>query len=74
MADHDQYRLIGTNQAPKDLRAKVTGRSKYAEDYRADGMVFAKLLLSPVPHGQVRRLDASRALAMEGVLGIITAY
>jgi len=73
MVDHDQYRLIGTNQTPKDLRAKVTGRSKYAEDYRADGMVFAKLLLSPVPHGQVRRLDASRALAMEGVLGIITA-
>ena len=70
MAD---YRLIGTNQAPKDLRAKVTGRSKYAEDYRADGMVFAKLLLSPVPHGRVRRFDASRALAMEGVLAVITA-
>ena len=69
MAD---YRLIGTNQAPKDLRAKVTGRSKYAEDYRADGMVFAKLLLSPVPHGRVRRFDASRALAMEGVLGVLT--
>ncbi len=70
MAD---YRLIGTSQAPKDLRAKVTGRSKYAEDFRADGMVFAKLLLSPVPHGRVVRLDASRALAMEGVLAVITA-
>ncbi len=70
MAD---YRLIGTNQAPKDLRAKVTGRSKYAEDFRADGMVFAKLLLSPVPHGRVVRLDASRALAMEGVLAVMTA-
>ena len=70
MAD---YRLIGTSQAPKDLRAKVTGRSKYAEDYRADGMVFTKLLLSPVPHGRVRRFDASRALAMEGVLAVITA-
>ena len=68
MAD---YRLIGTNQIPKDLRAKVTGRSKYAEDYRGDGMVFAKLLLSPVPHGQVRRFDASRALAMDGVLAVI---
>ena len=69
MAD---YRLIGTNQAPKDQRAKVTGRSRYAEDFRADGMLFAKLLLSPVPHGRVTRLDASRALAMDGVLGIIT--
>ena len=70
MAD---YRLIGTNQAPKDLRAKVTGRSRYAEDFRADGMLFTKLLLSPVPHGRVRRLDASRALAMEGVFAVLTA-
>ncbi len=70
MAD---YRLIGTSQTPKDLRAKVTGRSKYAEDFRADGMVFAKLLLSPVPHGQVRGIDTRRALAMDGVLAVITA-
>ena len=35
-------------------------------------MLFAKLLLSPVPRGRVTRLDASRALAMDGVLGIIT--
>ena len=70
MAD---YRLMGTSQAPKDLRAKVTGRSKYAEDFRADGMLFAKLLLSPVPHGRVVGFDASRALAMEGVLAVIRA-
>ena len=69
MAD---YRLIGTNQAPKDLRAKVTGRSRYAEDFRADGMLFAKLLLSPVPRGRVTRLDASRALAMDGVMAVLT--
>ena len=69
MAD---YRLIGTSPAPKDLRAKVTGRSRYAEDYRAEGMAFAKLLLSPVPRGRVVRFDASRALAMEGVYGVIT--
>ncbi len=68
-----QYRLIGTSQTPKDLRAKVTGRAKYAEDFRADGMAFAKLLLSPVPRGRVRRLDVSRALAMPGVLAVLTA-
>ena len=34
---------------PRDLHAKVTGRAKYAEDYRAEGMLFAKLLLSPLP-------------------------
>jgi len=67
------YRLMGTSQAPKDLIAKITGRARYAEDFRADGMLFTKLLLSPVPRGRVRRLDLSRALAMEGVHAVLTA-
>ncbi len=52
--------------------AKVTGRAKYSEDFRADGMLFAKLLLSPVPHARIRRIDASAALAMPGVFAVIT--
>ena len=44
------YKLIGQNYTTPDLVAKVTGRAKYAEDYRADGMLFCKLLLSPMPH------------------------
>ena len=39
------YKLIGQNYQTPDMIAKVTGRSKYAEDYRADGMLFTKLLL-----------------------------
>lgn len=70
MAD---YKLIGHNYQTQDLVAKVTGRSKYAEDYRADGMLFAKLLLSPMPHAMVRHIDASAALSMPGVHAILTA-
>ena len=66
-------KLIGQDISPPDLRAKITGRAKYAEDFRADGMVFAKLLLSPMPHCRVLRIDASAALAMDGVLGMLTA-
>ncbi|MDX1578407.1 MAG: xanthine dehydrogenase family protein molybdopterin-binding subunit [Gemmatimonadota bacterium] len=65
--------LIGQDIAPPDLVAKVTGRARYAEDFRAEGMVFAKLLLSPMPHARVRSVDARRALAMDGVLGILRA-
>ena len=49
-----------------DLVAKVTGKAKYAEDFRAEGMLFAKLLLSPMPHARVTRIDTSAALAMPG--------
>ena len=65
--------LIGQDIAPPDLVAKITGRARFAEDFRVEGMVFAKMLLSPMPHARVRRIDASEALRMEGVLGIITA-
>src|SRR5437016_932428 len=69
---HPNYKLIGKNYTTPDLYAKVTGRAKYAEDYRADGMLFVKLLLSPVPHGHVRNIDASEALKMPGVKAILT--
>ena len=36
-------------------------------------MLFAKLLLSPLPHARVTRLDVSAALAMPGVKAIVTA-
>jgi len=66
------YKLLGHNYTTPDLIAKVTGRAKYAEDYRTDGMSFCRLLLSPKPHCRVRRIDASAALAMPGVKGVLT--
>src|SRR5436189_3815148 len=66
-------KLIGQNYTPLDLVAKVTGRAKYAEDYHAGGMLFTKLLLSPMPHARVRRIDARAALAMPGVKAMLTA-
>jgi CO/xanthine dehydrogenase Mo-binding subunit len=67
------YKLIGQNYTTPDLVAKVTGRAKYAEDFRADGMLFCKLLLSPMPHARVRSIDTGAALAMPGVRAILTA-
>src|SRR3954462_6626947 len=69
----NKYKLIGKNYSTPDLIAKVTGRSKYAEDFRADGMLFCKLLLSPMPHARVRHIDTSAALAIPGVKAILTA-
>src|SRR6201987_1560795 len=67
-----KYKLIGKDYTTPDLYAKVTGQAKYAEDFRADGMLFCKLLLSPVPHGRVKHLDLKKALAMPGVKAILT--
>jgi CO/xanthine dehydrogenase Mo-binding subunit len=68
-----KHKLIGKNYVTPDLYAKVTGKAKYAEDYRAEGMLFCKLLLSPLPHARVTRIDTNAALAMPGVKAILTA-
>jgi xanthine dehydrogenase molybdenum-binding subunit len=73
MRDMADNKLIGQNYTTPDLVAKVTGKAKYAEDYRIEGMLFAKLLVSPMPHARVKRLDTSAALAMPGVKAILTA-
>lgn len=69
----DNNKLVGQNYRTPDLIAKVTGRAKYAEDFRTEGMLFAKLVLSPMPHARVRNIDATAALAMPGVKAILTA-
>ncbi len=66
-------KLIGQNYTTPDLVAKVTGKAKYAEDYRVEGMLFAKLLCSPHPHARVTRCDTTAAMAMPGVKAILRA-
>src|SRR5881409_2247781 len=66
MRDMADNKLVGQNYTTPDLVAKVTGKAKYAEDYRVEGMLFCKLLVSPMPHARVKRLDTTAALAMPG--------
>jgi xanthine dehydrogenase molybdenum-binding subunit len=66
-------KLIGKDYPTPDLYAKVTGLAKYAEDYHADGMLFCKLLLSPLPHARVKHIDTRAVLAMPGVKAILMA-
>lgn len=54
------YKLLGKNFTPPDVIAKVTGKAKYADDFHVDGMVHAKLLLSPVPTGALSDLMPQR--------------
>src|SRR5215469_9680214 len=68
-----KHKLIGKDYTTADLYAKVTGQAKYAEDFRVDGMLFCKLLLSPLPHARVKHIDTRDALAMAGVKGVLTA-
>ena len=51
----------------------VTARTTYVDDIQKPGMLYIKVLTSPVHKGIIRRLDVSAAAKMPGVAGVITA-
>jgi CO/xanthine dehydrogenase Mo-binding subunit len=65
-------RYVGKTHPNYDAVEKLTGRLKYAADMRLPGMLFAKLLLSPIAHGTVRSIDVSRAKALPGVIEVFS--
>ena len=67
------FKLIGKDFTPPDVLAKVTGKAKFSEDIRADGLVYCRVLGSPMPHARVRNIDDSEAKKVKGFIAILTA-
>ncbi|MGH2378697.1 MAG: xanthine dehydrogenase family protein molybdopterin-binding subunit [Candidatus Limnocylindria bacterium] len=65
---------VGRATARLEGAAKVTGRARYTHDVRLPGMLHARILRSPYPRARVRRIDASRALALPGVRGVLHRF
>ena len=51
----------------------VTGRTTYVDDIDLPGMLYTKVLRSPVHKGIIRHLDVSAAEQMPGVAAVISA-
>ncbi|HXW26925.1 MAG TPA: 4-hydroxybenzoyl-CoA reductase subunit alpha [Xanthobacteraceae bacterium] len=51
---------------------KVTGRARYTADLDHAGALVGRIFRSPVSHGEIVRLDVSRARALDGVVAVIT--
>ena len=52
---------------------KVTGRALYAADlFPPEAELFAKVVRAPVAHARLLSVDTSKALALEGVVGVYT--
>lgn len=51
---------------------KVTGRARYTADLDHAGALVARIWRSPISHGEIARLDISKALALKGVAAIVT--
>src|SRR5438094_8312999 len=66
------FSIIGKPIALIDSAGKTTGQGKYADDLSVPGMLIGKILHSPYPHARIKHIDSRRALALGGVVTVVT--
>jgi CO/xanthine dehydrogenase Mo-binding subunit len=68
-----KFNIIGKNQIKVDGKELVTGRAKFAGDLKFPGMVYGYAARSGVPSGKLKEVQIDKALAVDGVLDVLTA-
>ncbi|MDP2935843.1 MAG: molybdopterin-dependent oxidoreductase [Dehalococcoidia bacterium] len=67
-----EFSVIGKRVPKIDSTVKATGEAQYTADMVMPGMLWGKVLHSPVPHARILNIDYSRALRLPGVRGVVT--
>lgn len=67
-----ELHVVGTRAPRMDALEKVTGAARFTADVMRPGMLFAAVVRAPIAAGRVR-IDASAALALPGVRGVLLA-
>lgn len=73
MSEKKEYKVIGTRPIRHDGVDKVTGRAIYGADFQITGLLHGRVLRSPHAHARIVSIDTSRAEALPGVKGVVTA-
>ncbi len=64
--------VVGNPTPRIEGELKVSGQARYAVDVTLPGMLWGKLLRSPIASGRIKRIETSKARALKGVHGIVT--
>ena len=64
---------IGVPYPRLDSEPKVAGSTRYAGDLYEPGLLHARLVLSPFAHAQIQGVEREAALALPGVVAVLTA-
>jgi len=68
-----QHASIGKSSRRLDAPDKLTGRARFAGDLPFPGLLHARLVLSPYAHARIVNIDTSAALAIPGVVAVLTS-
>jgi len=63
---------MGHSVKRKEDARFIRGKGTYVDDVQLPGMVYLDIVRSPFAHAQIKKIDASRAMAIPGVLAVIT--
>jgi CO/xanthine dehydrogenase Mo-binding subunit len=63
---------VGRSAPRIDGVEKVTGAAKFTGDLDFPGLLEAKVLRSPMPHGEIMSINAGKAEALSGVVAVLT--
>lgn len=66
------WKVVGKPEKKVDAIKLVQGKPAFAADMESRGMLFAKVLHSPVAHARMKSIDTSEAKALPGVAAILT--
>jgi CO/xanthine dehydrogenase Mo-binding subunit len=67
------YTYLGHSARRVDGPEKLLGQTRYTADLPIDGLLYARLVLSPYAHARIRGIDKSPALALPGAAAVLTA-
>ncbi|MDA1000655.1 MAG: xanthine dehydrogenase family protein molybdopterin-binding subunit [bacterium] len=68
-----QMRYVGTSPTKEDALAKALGETLYSDDRRLPGEVFVQVIRARMAPARVKKIDPRAALAIPGVLCVLTA-
>jgi 4-hydroxybenzoyl-CoA reductase alpha subunit len=68
-----EFSVVGKRLPRIDAIQKVTGSARYTTDITLPGLLFGKILRSPLAHAKIIRIDVSKAEKIPGVIAVITA-
>ncbi len=63
---------IGQPVRRKEDERLLTGRGRFSDDFTLPGQAYAAIVRSPHPHARIIGIDTRAALALPGVLGVLT--
>ncbi|KQR71205.1 xanthine dehydrogenase family protein molybdopterin-binding subunit [Pedobacter sp. Leaf176] len=68
----ENNRTVGTPLSRLEGKLKVTGAAKYAGEYNVENLLYGYVVNSTITTGKILTIDSSVALALEGVVEVIT--